>query len=67
MASMKMMIRTLFYRRESHGSKASQPGPPQRKPSTDNTERYFKFFFNIQDIAIYADDTILFNLAVHSF
>ncbi|XP_077382686.1 transcription elongation factor A protein 3 [Festucalex cinctus] len=26
-------------RRESHGSKASQPGPPQRKPSTDHNER----------------------------
>ncbi|XP_076594428.1 transcription elongation factor A protein 3 isoform X4 [Chaetodon auriga] len=26
-------------RRESHGSKTSQPGPPQRKPSTDSTER----------------------------
>lgn len=26
-------------RRESHGSKPPQPGPPQRKPSTDSTER----------------------------
>ncbi|AWO96852.1 putative transcription elongation factor A protein 3 [Scophthalmus maximus] len=26
-------------RRESHGSKTSQPGPPQRKPSFDSTER----------------------------
>ncbi|XP_037641333.1 transcription elongation factor A protein 3 isoform X5 [Sebastes umbrosus] len=26
-------------RRESHGSKTSQPGPPQRKPSTDSIER----------------------------
>ncbi|XP_059194364.1 transcription elongation factor A protein 3 isoform X2 [Centropristis striata] len=26
-------------RRESHGSKTSQPGPPQRKPSTDSMER----------------------------
>lgn len=26
-------------RRESHGSKTSQPGPPQRKPSTDSSER----------------------------
>ncbi|XP_027143198.1 transcription elongation factor A protein 3 isoform X6 [Larimichthys crocea] len=26
-------------RRESHGSKTSQPGPPQRKPSTDSFER----------------------------
>ncbi|KAM9806014.1 transcription elongation factor A protein 3 isoform X1 [Syngnathus typhle] len=26
-------------RRESHGSKATQSGPPQRKPSTDHNER----------------------------
>ncbi|KAM9852740.1 transcription elongation factor A protein 3 [Aulostomus maculatus] len=26
-------------RRESHGSKASQPAPPQRKPSADSNER----------------------------
>ncbi|XP_038550399.1 transcription elongation factor A protein 3 isoform X2 [Micropterus salmoides] len=26
-------------RRESHGSKTSHPGPPQRKPSTDSIER----------------------------
>ncbi|XP_061801299.1 transcription elongation factor A protein 3 isoform X1 [Nerophis lumbriciformis] len=26
-------------RRESHGSKAPQPAPPQRKPSTDHSER----------------------------
>ncbi|XP_062278344.1 transcription elongation factor A protein 3 isoform X7 [Scomber scombrus] len=26
-------------RRESHGSKTSQPAPPQRKPSTDSNER----------------------------
>ncbi|XP_077431800.1 transcription elongation factor A protein 3 isoform X1 [Vanacampus margaritifer] len=26
-------------RRESHGSMAPQPGPPQRKPSTDHNER----------------------------
>ncbi|KAM3614142.1 uncharacterized protein V6R79_010805 [Siganus canaliculatus] len=29
-------------RRESHGSKTPQPGPPQRKPSTDSTERKSK-------------------------
>lgn len=29
-------------RRESHGSKTSQPAPPQRKPSTDSNERKSK-------------------------
>lgn len=36
------MMLILNYRRESHGSKTPQPGPAQRKPSTDGFERYFR-------------------------
>lgn len=34
-------ILILLSRRESQGSRSSQPGPPQRKSSTDGNERYF--------------------------
>lgn len=35
----------LFCRRESQGSRSSQPGPLQRKPSTDGNERYRDCFY----------------------
>lgn len=38
------MTLSLYYRRESQGSKAPQSGAPQRKPSTDSIERYSRMF-----------------------
>lgn len=75
MKSKKMTQLTLFYRRESHGSKTPQPGPPQRKPSTDSIEKYFNYLFILSIVEscrlrfmMFGDDYLTFNLAeIHSF